>query len=241
MVELWPILTQGARQPHRPAARRKRSRSSKPGTPPAATGATWRTRASTNPAPTNTTTRSRSWTPGGRNCSKLSSSPRSGTKRSPRLHGMLEFGAPEPGAQPTAPDFADGWYGYVSKDLRDVLAAGGEGSRAGRPVLAALLRRGLAERLPHGAAGLASRSALGDAAADLRPRRVRRRPAGELLRHEPLRQRERDLVAAVPVPEPPHLPAGGRADGNAAPLTPPSNLPCPRPFISWGGDVAPGP
>jgi hypothetical protein len=39
------------------------------------------------------------------------------------LRGMLAFGSPEPGTQPAAPDFADGWYGYVSKDLRDVLAA----------------------------------------------------------------------------------------------------------------------
>jgi acyl-homoserine lactone acylase PvdQ len=42
------------------------------------------------------------------------------------LRGMLEFGSPEPGSEPAAPDFADGWYGYVSKDLRDVLASGGE-------------------------------------------------------------------------------------------------------------------
>jgi acyl-homoserine lactone acylase PvdQ len=39
------------------------------------------------------------------------------------LRGMLEFGSPNPGGEPAAPDFADGWYGYVSKDLRDVLAA----------------------------------------------------------------------------------------------------------------------
>ncbi len=41
------------------------------------------------------------------------------------VHGMLEFGAPVPGAEPAAPEFADGWYGYVSKDLRDLLAANG--------------------------------------------------------------------------------------------------------------------
>jgi acyl-homoserine lactone acylase PvdQ len=40
------------------------------------------------------------------------------------LEGILPFGGPYPGAQPEAPDFADGWYGYVSKDLRDLLAAG---------------------------------------------------------------------------------------------------------------------
>jgi hypothetical protein len=44
------------------------------------------------------------------------------------LRGMLEFGAPEPGSEPAAPDFADGWYGYVSKDLRDLLAANGQGA-----------------------------------------------------------------------------------------------------------------
>ncbi|MCW3030589.1 MAG: Penicillin amidase [Solirubrobacterales bacterium] len=43
------------------------------------------------------------------------------------LRGMLEFGSPNPGGEPTAPDFADGWYGYVSKDLRDLLAANGQG------------------------------------------------------------------------------------------------------------------
>ncbi len=49
------------------------------------------------------------------------------------LRGMLPFGAPEPGSQPEAPDFADGWYGYVSKDLRDVLAAAGQGAAPTTP------------------------------------------------------------------------------------------------------------
>ena len=40
-----------------------------------------------------------------------------------RLKTMLPFGNPDPGTPDTAPDFADGWYGYVSKDLRDLLAA----------------------------------------------------------------------------------------------------------------------
>ncbi len=44
------------------------------------------------------------------------------------LEGMLEQGGPYPGGLPTAPDFADGWYGYVSKDLRDLLAAQGMGA-----------------------------------------------------------------------------------------------------------------
>ncbi len=45
------------------------------------------------------------------------------------LHTMLEFGSPAPGTQPAAPDFADGWFGLVSKDLRDVLAKAGQGSK----------------------------------------------------------------------------------------------------------------
>ncbi|MCW3069909.1 MAG: Penicillin amidase [Solirubrobacterales bacterium] len=44
------------------------------------------------------------------------------------LNGMLGFGGPYPGGEPSAPDFADGWYGYASKDLRDLLAANGLGS-----------------------------------------------------------------------------------------------------------------
>ncbi len=39
------------------------------------------------------------------------------------LQGMLPFGGPYPGGEPAAPDFADGWYGYVSKDLRAVTGA----------------------------------------------------------------------------------------------------------------------
>jgi acyl-homoserine lactone acylase PvdQ len=42
------------------------------------------------------------------------------------VQSMLPFGGPYPGSQPAAPDFADGWYGQVSKDLRDLLAANGQ-------------------------------------------------------------------------------------------------------------------
>jgi acyl-homoserine lactone acylase PvdQ len=38
------------------------------------------------------------------------------------LRVMLPFGSVTEGQQPAAPDFADGWYGYVSKDLRDLLS-----------------------------------------------------------------------------------------------------------------------
>jgi acyl-homoserine lactone acylase PvdQ len=37
------------------------------------------------------------------------------------LRGMLGFGSVATGTQPNEPDFAQGWYGYVSKDLRDLL------------------------------------------------------------------------------------------------------------------------
>jgi hypothetical protein len=37
------------------------------------------------------------------------------------LQVMLPFGSVTEGQPPAAPDFADGWYGYVSKDLRDLL------------------------------------------------------------------------------------------------------------------------
>ena len=78
------------------------------------------------------------------------------------LHGMLEFGAPEPGSEPAAPDFADGWYGYVSKDLRDVLAAGKGARRSQRRPTRALLRRRLARRCRR-RCRLAAGSALRDA------------------------------------------------------------------------------
>src|SRR5262249_23512431 len=39
------------------------------------------------------------------------------------VQSMLAFGGPDPGGEPASPDFADGWYGYVSKDLRALLAA----------------------------------------------------------------------------------------------------------------------
>jgi len=39
------------------------------------------------------------------------------------LEGMLGFGSVYTGVAPNEPDFAQGWYGYVSKDLLDLLAA----------------------------------------------------------------------------------------------------------------------
>jgi len=44
------------------------------------------------------------------------------------LQSMHSFGDPFPGGSPSAPSFFEGWYGYVSKDLRDLLAANGQGT-----------------------------------------------------------------------------------------------------------------
>ncbi len=49
------------------------------------------------------------------------------------LQGMLRLGPPNPGSEPEAPDFDEGWYGYVSKDLRDLLAANGSASKPSNP------------------------------------------------------------------------------------------------------------
>ena len=65
-----------------------------------------------------------------------------------RLKLMLGFGAPTPGRPATDyPSFSDGWYGYVSKDLRDLLAPAGsrpatKPARRCRTVRRALRRKG---------------------------------------------------------------------------------------------------
>jgi hypothetical protein len=41
---------------------------------------------------------------------------------------MQPFGSVTEGQQPNAPDFSDGWYGYVSKDRRDLLGGGVRGA-----------------------------------------------------------------------------------------------------------------
>jgi acyl-homoserine lactone acylase PvdQ len=45
------------------------------------------------------------------------------------VQSMLPLDAPHPGGEPEAPEFQDDWYGYVSKDLRDLLAANASGSQ----------------------------------------------------------------------------------------------------------------
>lgn len=56
--------------------------------------------------------------------------PRLGEEAFDALQGMLGFGAPGRGA-PGAPAFSDGWYGYVSKDLRAVFGKRPRGALAG--------------------------------------------------------------------------------------------------------------
>jgi len=59
------------------------------------------------------------------------SADRLGTPSSTPLREAISIGAPKPGSEPEAPEFQDDWYGYVSKDLRDLLAANGA---AGQPL-----------------------------------------------------------------------------------------------------------
>jgi acyl-homoserine lactone acylase PvdQ len=49
--------------------------------------------------------------------------PRLGTTVFSDLEGMLGFGSVYTGIAPNEPDFAQGWFGYVSRDMLDVLAA----------------------------------------------------------------------------------------------------------------------
>ena len=105
-----------------------------------------------------------------------------------RRHGLRRAaracsrsGRPNPGREPAAPDFADGWYGYVSKDLRDVFAANGAGTTPRGAYSKLYCGGGSLEVCRAALQSSLSEAAVGHAAADLRPRRMRGRPAGELL------------------------------------------------------------
>jgi acyl-homoserine lactone acylase PvdQ len=50
-----------------------------------------------------------------------------------QLQVMLGFGGASPGGTPKAPSQSDGWYGYVYKDLRDLLASSSQRSSARNP------------------------------------------------------------------------------------------------------------
>ena len=49
--------------------------------------------------------------------------PRLGTTVFDDLKGMLSFGSVNTGGAPNEPDFAEGWFSYVDKDMEDILAA----------------------------------------------------------------------------------------------------------------------
>ena len=84
-------------------------------------------------------------------------------------------------------------------------------ARPARALLARALRRRLEERVPPGAAGLAARRAEGRPRPALPEGRLRQRPAGVVLRPQPLDRRVGDRRAARAVPEPPDVPADGGA------------------------------
>ena len=86
-----------------------------------------------------------------------SSSRALGDKAFDALEGMIATGD-HTGGSPDAPDFFDGWWGYVSKDLRDLYGAEAEGRLEPR-----LLRRRLEDEVPRGAAADPARGAEGHA------------------------------------------------------------------------------
>ena len=137
--------------------------------------------------------------------------PALGPKAYEELEGMLETGS-YTGGSPTEPSFDDGWWGYVSKDLRDIYGPKpkapwsrgycGEGSKA-------KCKAG-AGKEPHG-------GAQGEAGGALRRRRrsLRHQPPALLLRRQPPAGNLRHRTGRLPVPEPPDLPAGRDVDPEA--------------------------
>ena len=88
-----------------------------------------------------TRTRSRSWTPGGRELLEAEFKPEMGAAFFDAVHGVLAFdNEPNNHGQHLGSAYQDGWWGYVSKDLRRVLGQ----SVSGR-LLAHVLRRRLAD------------------------------------------------------------------------------------------------
>ena len=77
----------------------------------------------TRTAPTTTRTRSRSWTPGGRELLEAEFKPEMGTAFFDAVHGddRASTTSRNNHGQHLGSAYQDGWYGYVSKDLRRVL------------------------------------------------------------------------------------------------------------------------
>ena len=111
--------------------------------------------------------------------------PALGAKAYEALEGMLETGS-YTGGSPTEPSFDDGWWSYVSKDLRDIFGPTpkapwsrgycGDGSKK---KCKAVLEKSLKEALKDDARRTVRR----------RRRRLRRQPAAVLLRRQPARQK----------------------------------------------------
>ena len=102
---------------------------------------------------------------------------------------MLETGS-YTGGSPTEPNFDDGWWGYVSKDLRDIF-----GPTPKAPWSRGYCGDGSKTKCKAGARKEPRGSAQGDAggAVRRRRRRLRRQPAAVLLRRQPARRKPRGI------------------------------------------------
>ncbi len=143
--------------------------------------------------------------------------PALGKKTLTALRTMVPYDAElEPGRPPSAPAFSTGWYGFVHKDLRQLFTPSkvrGKWSRS-------YCGFGIRSRCRKALRGLAGQGTHRQPRGALRHGRLRQRPPGQLLRQEPLHHRLGDRRRPVPLPEPPDLPADGRAHRRGpAPLT----------------------
>ncbi len=138
--------------------------------------------------------------------------PSLGKKAFERLQVMLKIGD-HTGGSPEAPDFFDGWWGYVSKDLRDLF-----GPKPKAPYSRVYCGKGSKSRCRQALQRQPRPGAEGDAGGDVRGRRrqVRRRPPTGLLRPEPADGDVRRRTGPLPLPEPADVPAGGDGDAEAA-------------------------
>ncbi len=128
------------------------------------------------------------------------------------LEGMLKVGD-HTGGSPTEPDFFDGWWGYVSKDLRTLF-----GPQAERRLQPHLLRQRLQEALPQGPPAQPRPGPEGHPGGDVRGRQRQMcpQPTAVLLRPKPAHGDLRRGTGPLPLPEPPDVPAGRHPDSEAA-------------------------
>ena len=116
-TQVLPLLLQVVGTPSDPQLAARRQQRFRTGSTRAPTGST-----ATRTASTTTRTRSRSWTPGGRSCWRPSSSRRWAPRSSTPSTACSSFdNEPNNHGQHLGSAYQDGWWGYVSKDLRRVL------------------------------------------------------------------------------------------------------------------------